>query len=52
MRERYGDTAWGRFPWEQIFQMNKLHLEILRADVWFFLRSRFSLAMWHKMDNT
>lgn len=30
MRERYGDTAGGHFSWEQIFQMNKVHLaEIL-----------------------
>ena len=29
IRESHGDTVRGHFPWEQIFQMNKLHLGIL-----------------------
>lgn len=50
MKERYRHCQ-GHFPWEQIFQMKKIHLaEIFESRSLFFLRLHFSPVIWHMMN--
>lgn len=50
-QKRNGDISGGRFPWEQVFQMNKLRLaRIFQSRSLFSLRLHFSSATWHRKN--